>query len=119
MQSAAVVVAQRSAGSAANVAVTVLAASISSAHVVSLPLQSPLQPVKVCVASSQLAVSVTCVPPFWVVVPVGLTVPPPVAVTASVYVWIWKLTLAVLAASIVSVQVAAVPLQSPPQVPML
>ena len=41
MQSVAVVVAQRVAGSAANVAVTVLAASIVNAHVVAVPLTVP------------------------------------------------------------------------------
>ena len=80
-----------------------------------MPVQAPPQPVNVCVASFQLAVSVTSAPPYCVVVPDGLTLPPPVAVTVRVRVWRAKVTLAVLSASIVKTQVAAVPLQSSPQ----
>ena len=86
MQSVAVVVAQRSAGRAANVAVTLLSANIVSTQVKAVPLsaQSPPQPLKVCVASFQLAVSVTSESSACVVVPPGSTLPPPVAVTVTV-----------------------------------
>ena len=76
MQSASVGVAQRSAGSGVNDAVTVWSAYISNTQVVPVPLQSPPQPAKVCVASFQLAVRVTGMPSVCVVAPAGLTLPP-------------------------------------------
>ena len=71
-------------------------------------LQSPPQPPKVCVASFQLAVSVTSSPSYCVDVP-GVTLPPPVAVTVSACGIRSNVTLAVRAALMVSVHVVAVP----------
>ena len=112
---------------AANVAVTLLAASIVTMHP-AVPLQAPPQPEKVLVASA-VAVSVTTLP--WAkialqtlpqVIPAGalVTVPVPFPEVRTSRVWVTaaKVALTDLAAVMVTTQ-PALPLQSPPQLTKL
>jgi hypothetical protein len=107
-----------------NVAVTDLAASIVTVQA-PVPLQAPVQPVKV-EAASGVAVRITSVAPSKVAVqvkpqaiPTGVDVtsPSPVPARKTVSVWVRRVKVAVtdLALSIVTVQVKLVPVHAPVQ----